>query len=1024
MASLNRKKRENLKRMFRDRFNDDRFECKVYSHDVGELPNLIAPLVGNTIPGAIVQPESEGEISWLLHWANDNGIKVTPRGKATSGYGGVLPKKNGLVVDFFRMRKVLSINKGNLTVTVQPGIVWEALEKELIRNGLMLRLYPTSYPSSTVAGWAAQGGAGIGSYSAGWFKDNIEKIKIVAADGAVKTLFGKDLDMVYEAEGITGIISEVTIRVMPLKVLLKKACSHPDVRVFNRFLMKISEKNLPLWSVLFINPKMAELKRSVPLRLHHDCPAEEPVNLPREYITLIAYTEENKTLVEESLERLQKEFGMNPLSEIMTEHEWENRFKLMSIKRLGPSLVPAEIIVPLEKMDVVLEEIGAKVHQPIVKEGILVKSGQGGKPEVVILGFIPGDSRTFKFNFIFALVLSIMKIAVKHGGRPYATGKYFSAKADLILGRGKKQRLREYKKQIDPKNILNPGKVIGGGGILSLAIRLAWAFASFIRPFGNLARTRIGERIKPKVKDIPGDVAWYAYACSQCGFCVEECDQFYGRGWESQSPRGKWYWIRERLAKREQWNQQVIDTFLVCTTCELCNNRCSASLPIEESWMKLRGKLIHKENRMTFPPFEMMSAALQKEGDIWAGYRKDRSVWFPEDLKAEHTDKKAEYAYFAGCTASYVEHDIGIASVRLLHDAGVDFAYTGEEESCCGTPMLVAGKWDEFAETIQKNIKAVKKTGASTVVCSCPACDMMWRHVYPKWAKKLGIEFDIKTKHYSEVIAGKIKSGDFTFPGNGHEKEKVTWHDSCHMGRVSGVYDPPRDMIKAIPGVDFVEMPFNRENAHCCGSVLTLIKEPDVAAEIGQMRLEEALSVDANKVVALCPCCEFQLRVAADKRKVPVEVVDLAAFTAERLGYKLPNPNPEVKKQWRVFEGMIKLMTPEGFAALMKDMFPELIKAMPFGMGGMMKVMGKIPGMLTLMKPMFPVLFPIFLPMMMPKVLPDMMKRIGKLVPMPDYMMEQMPDLLPRVMDNLMPHMLKDVIPLITQPLVQYLKTA
>ena len=107
----------------------------------------------------------------------------------------------------------------------------------------------------------------------------------------------------------------------------------------------------------------------------------------------------------------------------------------------------------------------------------------------------------------------------------------------------------------------------------------------------------------------------------------------------------------------------MVDTFLVCTTCELCNIRCSAALPIEPSWMKLRGKLIHEEKKMTFPPFEMMAAALTTEGNIWAGYRKDRADWFPEDLKEKHgPGDKAKNVYFAGCTASYVEHDIGMAS--------------------------------------------------------------------------------------------------------------------------------------------------------------------------------------------------------------------------------------------------------------------------------------------------------------------------------------------------------------------------
>jgi len=371
-----------------------------------------------------------------------------------------------------------------------------------------------------------------------------------------------------------------------------------------------------------------------------------------------------------------------------------------------------------------------------------------------------------------------------------------------------------------------------------------------------------------------------------------------------------------------------------------------------------------------------------------------------------------------------VENDIGQAAVTLLDAAGVDFTYLGNIENCCGTPMLVAGKWEIFAETMKKNIAAVKAAGADTVISSCPACNMMWRHAYPEWAEKLGLEFGITAKHYSELVSEKIRAGEFKFtqPVN----RRVTWHDSCHIGRVSGVYEEPRELIKAIPGVEFVEMTHHHEEAHCCGSVLTLVKEPLVAHDLGEIRLKEATAVKAETVLALCPCCEFQLRVSKEKKNTPIEVRDLAAFACQSLGKTFADPSPEVSRQWKVFEGMIALMTPQGFAGLMDTMWPELLRAMPLGMGGMMKGIGKLgPAggfMFALMKPVFPVLFPKLLPGMMPKVMPTMLQRIAAMIPMPDYMREQMPDMMPKVMDNLMPHMLPDVVPLAVPKMIAHLR--
>jgi len=191
--------------------------------------------------------------------------------------------------------------------------------------------------------------------------------------------------------------------------------------------------------------------------------------------------------------------------------------------------------------------------------------------------------------------------------------------------------------------------------------------------------------------------------------------------------------------------------------------------------------------------------------------------------------------------------------------------------------------------------------------------------------------------------------------------------------------------------------------------------------------LSEAVDINAEEVMSLCPCCQFQLRVSQQKKDIPVKVTDLAAFACRGLGKEFKDPHPEVQRQWAVFEAMIALMTPKGFAELMSTMWPEMLDAMPMGMGKMMRAIGKMgfvgDAMFALMKPVFPILFPKLLPGMMPKVMPTMLARVAEQIPMPEYMAEQMPDLMPKVMDNLMPHMLPDVVPLAVPKMIDFLRS-
>jgi Fe-S oxidoreductase/FAD/FMN-containing dehydrogenase len=1028
MAAVNEKVRQRLEDIFGDRMRTDRVERKMYSFDIGAMPKLVSPFVATGVAGAVVRPKNEEQVVALLKLAQDEGFDVVPRAWATSGYGGVLPKTGAVVADMSGMDDILGVDRKEMTVTLQPSAIWERIERELKKDGLALRLYPSSAPASSAAGWLAQGGAGFGSYEYGTFKENVVSARVVLPTGDTKVFEGDELtNLIADAEGITGIITEITVRIRQDEPEVVRAIAFSDGYALGSALRAISEQHLPVWSITFLNPESIRLKKELPHRHGHPYEMEhehfEP-EIPEKYIAVIAYPESRRGAIDTALDAIIAASKGEDLGPEAAEHEWELRYSPMRLKRIGPSLVPTEVVVPLAEMPDVLAEIGQKIKQPFILEGMHAKGDN-----VVLLGFIPHDERSFSFNLAFALSLSVIKIAKAHGGSAYSTGAYFRREAESVLGEQRVRALSDYKKQVDPAGVLNPGKVLGSG-VIDALMGTAGAFEPLVRPVANAATPpKRHEDLTKDRRGIPGEVAFMSYACARCGYCVPTCEQYSGRGWESQSPRGKYAYLREVMEGREKFGREEIDTQLVCTTCEVCNTRCQLQLPIEHNWMQMRGQLVHEEKLGTFPPFEMMAASLRAERDIWAGKAENRADWVPEDIAPKLQDgsggykKQADIVYFAGCTASFVENDIAEASVRLLTDAGVDIAYMGPDEACCGIPMKVAGKWDVFEEIFEHNVEAARERGAKTIVTSCPACGLVWKELYANLAAERGEEYEFEVKHYSELVAEAIADGTLQLEKNPFEGETLTFHDSCHMGRAQGNYEPPRQMLEAIPDVDLVEMEHNREEGLCCGSVLTLVGEMPVAPILGGERLKEAVDAGADRVVALCPCCQVQLRDSNIKNDLGLEIDDLSRVVAEAAGYEIPETTEFSMYMWGYFEKFIILLEPENMAKFMTRIFPQMMDNMPPGMAPMMRAMKHVPGGLAMMEKMMPAMFPAMAPSILGKVMPDMIREVEDYIgEMPEDMAELMPDLLPKTMESLMPTYLPQLIPHLTPLFIDYIR--
>ncbi len=220
--------------------------------------------------GAVVRPSNEEQLVKLVELAQREGVALVPRGWATSGYGGVLPGEGAIVVDLSGWQKVLDVDAEKLTVRVQGGAIWEQIDREIAKLGLTLRIYPSSYPSSSAAGWLAQGGSGFGSYEYGTFKENVVAARVVLPNGEAKEFSGDELlTYVADAEGTTGFITEVEFRVRPLEDEVHRLVAFDTAAKLGAALSAVSNEKLPIWSITFLNPESTRLKKKLPHRHGH-----------------------------------------------------------------------------------------------------------------------------------------------------------------------------------------------------------------------------------------------------------------------------------------------------------------------------------------------------------------------------------------------------------------------------------------------------------------------------------------------------------------------------------------------------------------------------------------------------------------------------------------------------------------------------------------------------------------------------------------------------------------------------------
>jgi Fe-S oxidoreductase len=381
--------------------------------------------------------------------------------------------------------------------------------------------------------------------------------------------------------------------------------------------------------------------------------------------------------------------------------------------------------------------------------------------------------------------------------------------------------------------------------------------------------------------------------------------------WHAYAAGGKFNLGYSLLKERIEIDETFLDVVYKCMMDGSCDISCKVQQDIEplQLMQELRIKCI--EDGQLIPAHMMVIEGLRKEDNMMQSLRADRGKW-AEGLDVKNlTRDKAEVIYHAGCRYSFDKElwPVVRGGITILKEAGVDVGIMGVDETCCGGRAYELGYAGELTKYAEHQMETFLTADVKAVVTPCSDCYACFKVLYDKIGKKLGIE----VLHMTQYLDKLIKEGKLRLT-----KEvplTVTYHDPCHLGRLgepwvhwqgkekkvmgqlivhdppkqyrrgaNGVYEIPRQILKSIPGLKFVEMYRIKEYAWCCGAGGGVIDAyPDFATWTGIERLKEAKAVGAEAIVSTCPWCKRSFLDAAKENGNKMEVYDIIELVQRAL---------------------------------------------------------------------------------------------------------------------------------------------
>jgi len=369
------------------------------------------------------------------------------------------------------------------------------------------------------------------------------------------------------------------------------------------------------------------------------------------------------------------------------------------------------------------------------------------------------------------------------------------------------------------------------------------------------------------------------HRCFRCGYCKFtgdytdfNCPTYRKFRFETYSPGGRMWLIRAWLNDEIKNSDRFQEILFSCATCANCVEHCvfTFSEDLVNIFISAREEMVN--DGIIPPPVRDFLKNININGNPYKEPASERGKW-AEETSVE-TYKDQEYLFYIGCVGSYDERGKKIARAvgNLLVKAGVSIGILGDRETCDGNEVRTIGEAGLFQFLAEQNIALFRDLGIKKIITLDPHSFNTFKKDYPALAG----EFDVW--HYTQILAPLIQSGKSPLK---EFHEKITYHDPCYLGRHNGEYIAPRNILKAIPGVEFVEMDRNRENSFCCGggggNFFTDILGGGEDSP-GRIRVREALDTGAGIMAVACPQCAKMLDDAVKIEQLDdrLKVMDVA----------------------------------------------------------------------------------------------------------------------------------------------------